>query len=133
MSTVALTAKSTFYETTILDLLSKMPYGRLNLTLPNGQVLNIGDGSGGIIANATITNSNFYKRCLLYGDIGFGEAYVEGEWETDNITNVIKWFLLNVEFTPGVSGSKTKAFVLNVLKFLNKLSHLKKANTLSQS
>ena len=33
---------------------------------------------------------------MLFGDIGFGEAYVDGDWDTDNVTNVIKWFLLNI-------------------------------------
>ena len=122
MSTVALTEKSSFYQGVVLDMLSKMPYGRLHLTLPSGQILEIGDGMGIITAEATITNNDFFRRCVLYGDIGFGEAYVDGLWETNSIKNVIKWFLLNIEFTPGASGSKTKTFGLNVLKFFNKLS-----------
>jgi cyclopropane-fatty-acyl-phospholipid synthase len=58
---------------------------------------------------------------------------VDGDWDTDNVNNVIKWFLLNVDNAPSVSGSNTKAFALNVLKFFNKLSHLKRANSLNGS
>jgi cyclopropane-fatty-acyl-phospholipid synthase len=125
--------KRSFYEKTILSLLSKMPLGRLNLTLPDGEEILIGNGKENITANIHITNNNFFKHCLLYGDIGFGEAYVNGDWETDNITNVIKWFLLNIDNAPSISGSTTKAFLLNGLKFFNKLSHFKRLNNLSGS
>lgn len=133
MSTLALAEKSNFYQTKILDILSKMPFGRMNLTLPDGRLLVLGDGSGTITAEVTITNPDFFRRVVLFGDIGFGEAYVDGDWETNNIRNVIKWFLLNVEFTPGASGSKSNIFALNILRFLNKGAHVRRANSLSQS
>ncbi|MBI2270413.1 MAG: class I SAM-dependent methyltransferase [Bacteroidetes bacterium] len=133
MSTIALTRKTDLYETAILRLLSGMPYGHMDLTLPGGQTIAIGDGSGGITANITIKNNDFFKRCVLYGDIGFGESYIAGDWETGSVSNVIKWFLLNIEHTPGASGSKIKTWGINTLKLFNKLSHLKKANSVSQA
>lgn len=125
--------KTTFYEKQVLKLLSAMPLGRLNLTLPSGKKLEIGNGEGGIVANVTINDSNFFKRCVLFGDIGFGEGYVAGEWDTDSITNVISWFLLNVEHAPGVSGSSVKSVILNLLKFYNRIFHNKRANSISGS
>ncbi len=126
-------SKPGFYEKVIIDLLSKMQLGTLNLTLPNGQLIKIGNGEGNIEANVEIKDQHFFKRCVLYGDIGFGEAYTEGEWETDNITNVIKWFLLNVENAPTASGSNAKSFILNVLKVFNKIYHTKRANSVDGS
>jgi len=136
MSTAAyinITAKRGFYERTVLSLLQKMNRGKLNLTLPSGEQIVIGNGSDNIIANVRITTDHFFKRCLLYGDVGFGEAYVDGDWETDNIINVIKWFLLNVDNAPSISGSNSKMFMLNMLKFINKFSHFKKTNNISGS
>jgi cyclopropane-fatty-acyl-phospholipid synthase len=134
MSTaVSITTKQGFYEKVILDLLSKMQLGTLNLTLPNGQLVKIGNGENKLEANIEINNSNFFKRCVLYGDIGFGESYTDGEWDTDNITNVIKWFLLNVDNAPTASGSSTKSLALNVFKIANKLYHLKRTNSLKGS
>lgn len=126
-------SKPGFYEKVIIDLLSKMQLGTLNLSLPNGQLIKIGNGEGNIEANVEIKDQYFFKRCVLYGDIGFGEAYTEGEWETDNITNVIKWFLLNVENAPTASGSNAKSFILNVLKIFNKIYHTKRANSVDGS
>ena len=133
MSTIALTHKKSFYESIVIDMLEKMPYGRMNLTLPNGELISIGNGEGDFISSATITHPDFFKYCVLYGDIGFGEAYVKGLWETDNITNVIKWFLLNIEYVPSVSGSKTRSVALNILKFFNKIYHFKRTNSIEGS
>ena len=132
MQTIALIQKRSFYGSIVLDMLAKMEKGKLNISLPSGETLSMGDGIG-ISANVEIKNENFFKRCVLFGDIGFGEAYVDGDWKTDNISNVIKWFLLNIENAPGVSGSRSKTFVLNVLKSWNKISHGKNANDLSGS
>jgi len=131
--TLTLTKKSSFYQDTVIKFLSKMTSGRLHLTLHDGEVITIGDNKSNVSASITINNDEFYKRCILFGDIGFGEAYVDGLWDTDNITNVIKWFLLNVENAPGLSGSKVQGAALNLLKIYNKLSHFKRANTVDGS
>lgn len=132
-NTLALVKKSSFYQDIVLNLMAKMDKGHLHLTLADGQQLTIGTGEGHVSANIMINNNEFYKRILLYGDIGFGEAYVDGLWDTDNITNVIKWVLLNIENAPGVSGSNVQALGLNLLKFFNKIWHFKRANTLEGS
>ncbi len=132
-NTLTLVRRSSFYQDTVLKLLSKMDNGRLDLTLSSGETISIGNGQGNISANITVTNDEFYKRLILFGDIGFGEAYVDGLWETDNITNVIRWVLHNIENAPGVSGSKTQTLALNLLKWYNKLSHFKRANTVEGS
>jgi cyclopropane-fatty-acyl-phospholipid synthase len=132
-TTLSATIKPGFYEKVILGQLAKMQLGRLNLSLPDGRLLKIGSGEDGIEANIDIKTPAFFKRCLLYGDIGFGEAYVENEWDTDNIVNVIKWFLLNVENSPGLSGSKVNNLALNLLKRVNKVYHSQKINSISGS
>lgn len=116
-----------------MSLLDKMTLGKLNVTMPDGSLKVIGTGDGEIEANVKINDRSFFKRCVLYGDVGFGEAYVEGGWETDNITNVIKWFLLNVENAPGVSGSAAQSAVLNILKAFNTVRHLRRSNSLKGS
>jgi cyclopropane-fatty-acyl-phospholipid synthase len=131
MNTIALTNKKTFYEKTVLGLLSKMDKGAATITLPTGETIKFGNGEGNKTASITVKDVEFFKRCVLYGDIGFGEAYTDGLWETENITNVIKWFLLNIENAPTASGSNAKNVALNFLKFYNKISHLARANSLS--
>src|ERR1700750_2424004 len=104
-STITLVKKSNFYQDLVLKVLGKMDKGNLYLTLTDGEQITIGTGEGNIAASIVVNSDEFYKRIILFGDIGFGEAYVDGLWETDNITNVIKWVLLNVDNAPGLSGS----------------------------
>src|ERR1051326_8903121 len=128
---LTLTRKKSFYESIVLNMLSKMEKGRLDIALPSGETFSIGNGNG-ITGNIEIRNKNFFKRCVLFGDIGFGESYVDGEWKTGNITNVIKWFLLNIDDSPEISGG-VKNFALNILKLWNKISHFNRANDLDGS
>jgi cyclopropane-fatty-acyl-phospholipid synthase len=132
-STISLAKKRSFYQDIVLKFLSKMDKGTLYLTLPDGEQITIGHGEGNISASITVNSAEFYERIILFGDIGFGEAYVDGLWDTDNITNVIKWVLLNIENAPGVSGSNIQSLSLNLLKIYNKLSHFKRANTVEGS
>lgn len=125
--------KSGFYQKKVMKLLANMNLGTLNVTMPDGSGIVIGNGEGEITANVKINDRYFFKRCVLYGDVGFGEAYVEGEWETDNITNVIKWFLLNVEKAPGVSGSSVQSAIVNILKAFNTVRQLRRANSMNGS
>lgn len=122
-----------FYEKVVLSMLSKMEMGSLNVTLPSGENICLGNGEGNVSASIRINTNSFFKRCVLYGDIGFGEGYVDGDWETDDITSVISWFLLNVDNAPTASGSKVQSASLNLLKFWNKLSHLKRINSMRGS
>ncbi len=133
MSSVAISkAKRSFYEKQLLNMLSRMSNGTLNITMPSGELIQLG-GTPELVANITIKNPEFFKRCILFGDIGFGEAYVDGDWDTDSITNVIKWFLINVDNAPSVSGSSAKSVVLNFLKVLNLRYHSKRQNSLKGS
>ena len=122
--------RSGFYENAVVSALCKMNRGFLNLSLPNGENLEIGEKNSTIRANLVIKNHQFFKRVVLYGDIGFGEAYVDGLWETDNITNIIKWIILNIENAPSVSGNKVKNIGLNLFKWFNRMYHNGRSNSI---
>jgi cyclopropane-fatty-acyl-phospholipid synthase len=132
-NTLYIARKSSLYENIVLRRLARMDKGRLELELPDGSCLTIGDGLDAVRARIRICDPAFYQRCILYGDIGFGEAYVDGLWDTDDITAVISWALLNVDRAPGISGNKTQTLVLNILKWWNRRKYFKRANTLKGS
>lgn len=134
MSTQVITAeaKGNIYQSIILNLFHGMQKGKLNLSLPNGMHYSIGDGMG-TEAYVNIIDPDFFRKCVLYGDVGFGEAYVDGDWSTNNIKNVINWFLLNIDNAPSISGSSAKAVAVNIFKGVNKISHLFRANSVAGS
>ncbi len=122
-----------FYQRAVLQALGQMTLGCLQLELPDGTKKTIGQPGAAVAANVRVLNWNFFKHCVLFGDIGFGEAYVDGDWDTDDIARVISWFILNVENAPAMSGSRGKKFVINLLGGWNRLRHWLRPNSLATS
>lgn len=119
------------YQRLVLQALEKMTSGSLRLELPDGSVQVIGTPGGEVEAKIAIRSIAFFQKCVLFGDVGFGESYIDGDWDTDSIERVIAWAILNVENSPAMSGSKARAFALNLLKFYNRAQHLLRPNDLT--
>ncbi|MFC3562270.1 class I SAM-dependent methyltransferase [Pedobacter jamesrossensis] len=132
-SLVATKTSTSFFERIVINALSKMSLGKLELSLPDGEILIFGNGEDKISANIRVNHPDFFKSIALYGDIGFGEGYTAGLWDTPSVTNVIKWVILNIENAPSITGSKVKSAALNLFKWVNKLTHIRRANTLAGS
>lgn len=125
----SITAKLSTEESFIQNFIKDMPNGHMSITMPNGRVLTSGNQADELKADIRIIDNRFFKKVMLYGDVGFGEAYVEGYWETSDITKVISWALLNHEYTPGLSGSPAKKMLWNSFQFINRLIHNRNANS----
>lgn len=113
----------------VLGILNNMNKGTLNVVFPWGEEMKFGGDDSSITANIKITDPRFFKKVVLYGDIGFGEAYVEGYWETESITNVISWMILNVENNPAISGGSRRFSPISMLKYINKVYHKMNLNS----
>ena len=100
----------------------------MNLTLPEGETITFGT-SDEVVANIIINDNVFFKKCLIFGDVGFGESYVDGDWDTNSITEVIKWMIINVENMVSMSGSKRSFDPTTLLNGLNKVVHKFNKNT----
>ncbi len=126
---VALAGKTGIYRRIVLSTFARMSHGRLSMVLPGGACVVYGDGSNprhasrGLDALIRIHDEAFFRRCVLSGDIGFAESYLAGEWETDDLEEVIAWFILN----------DTVARPPALLQLGNRLLHVLRANTLERS
>jgi cyclopropane-fatty-acyl-phospholipid synthase len=125
------------YKTLFVNALSKFKKGSLKITDPDGSMIIYGDTtkeySAFESAHITIKNYDFYKRCVYYGDIGFAESYLNSEWDTENIIQVISFFILNVEENPSMSGSKKSLWRIKLFNFFNRLYHNSRENTITGS
>jgi cyclopropane-fatty-acyl-phospholipid synthase len=122
-----------FYQRIVMRSLEQMTLGCLRIELPDGSTKIIGQPGEKISASVRILNRDFFKRCVLFGDIGFGEAFVDGDWDTEDITAVISWFILNIENSPAMSGSRGRKFIINLLGWQNRIGHLLRPNSLNMS
>jgi len=127
------------YETLVYKALVPMRFGNLKVSLPDGQEWDFGvheypgSNSPRIHARIQVRNRAFFRKCLLFGDIGFGESYVDGDWETENIAEVISWFILNHSNSPALSDTKRKNTFINSFGLLNRMVHQFRSNSLRGS
>jgi cyclopropane-fatty-acyl-phospholipid synthase len=128
----------TFEQRSVLSAFAAMPRGHLRLELPGGLVREFGSRAAeetlplGLpaIACVRVLRPAFFKKCFWSGDIGFAEAFIDGDWETPDLAAVVAWFILNLEHAPTLSGSQqARSLALNLLRFANRASHLLRPNS----
>jgi cyclopropane-fatty-acyl-phospholipid synthase len=74
---------------------SRLRRGTLDVTLPDGRTVRLGGAEPGPAAAMTITSYSFASRLLNGGDIGIAEAYLNGEWDTPDLTEFLYLFCVN--------------------------------------
>jgi cyclopropane-fatty-acyl-phospholipid synthase len=117
------------HERLVLGSFAKMNAGSMRLEMPDGAVRQFGTPGAAACATIRVLSPAFFRRCVFFGDVGFGESYFEGEWETDSIERVISWAIQNVTNTPGLSGSKARSLALNLFRSFNRAQHLLRPNS----
>lgn len=117
------------YQRLVHYVFCPMTQGQLTMTMPDGQRVVYGNGQGRVSADMTVHDEHFFKRCVLYGDVGFGESYVDGEWSSDDLTAVIEWMILNIDHHPTLMQDKKKRSMINWLKTLNNLKSVFRKNS----
>ncbi len=124
---------SNLYRWLVLRVLSRMSKGRLQLELPGGEVMSFGDGLDGPQAVIRVQRAEFFRKCALFAGIGLGEAYMERDWETDDLRAVIEWFIVNIARDPQMKGSSDRLPGVGLLKLVNRVGHLLRPNSLKTS
>jgi cyclopropane-fatty-acyl-phospholipid synthase len=123
-----------FAEKMVISLLLKMSQGGLRMEYSDGRVRHFGKPGAPVTARVFLRNDGeFFKRCAFYGNIGLGEAYTDGLWDTNDIAAVIAWFIQNVNALQGANTSSADLPGVNLLKMINWFRHLKRENTVETS
>jgi cyclopropane-fatty-acyl-phospholipid synthase len=77
---------------------SRLRHGSLEVTLPDGRRVRLGDNGPGPAAAMRVYNFSFASRLLRSGDIGIAEAYLRGEWDTPDLTQFLYLFCVNQDW-----------------------------------
>jgi cyclopropane-fatty-acyl-phospholipid synthase len=78
-----------------LDSCAQIRNGSLRLHTPEGEVFDFGSGTPA--AEMRIHDWSVVTAVAASGDIGFGETYVAGLWDTPSIADVTEVALLNIQ------------------------------------
>ncbi len=88
----------------VFKFLNKISHGYLKITTFDGEVLKFGNPNEKLHANILIKKPDFNYNLIRGGSIGFAESYMRGEFETDNLSNLIELTARNIEVIYKFSG-----------------------------
>jgi len=117
------------YAPILFSALSEMQRGRLRLKLPEGPEKVFGGLGDRPDATITVKDPAFFRRCVLGGPVGFGEAYMDGLWETDDLVSVISWFIGNADESTVLEGSDRKRRRIGLMNVAHRVAHKLRPNS----
>ena len=115
------------FEIVAQKFLSKIKYGELSVTFPSGSMQSFTGINSAHKADLTINNYKFISKILKRKSVGFAESYMDGDFSSSNLTNLLllafrneNHFLVNL---------KSNIF----FNIYSKFKHFLNENTKSQS
>nr|WP_086937437.1 cyclopropane-fatty-acyl-phospholipid synthase family protein [Thaumasiovibrio occultus] len=112
----------------LFSMLERIVGAGLTLVEQDSEVYFFGDRNAELQARINVNHSRFYAKVLQGGSIAAGEAYMDGDWESPDLTAVVQVMARNLGTVDSI---QTKMSWLT--KIGNKLTHLFRRNTLSQA
>lgn len=117
------------YASVLSSVLSKMQRGRLLIRLPDGTEKIFGGLGSEPSAEIRVKDAEFFRYCVLYGPIGFAEAYMDGLWETGDLVAVIAWFIRNADESTVMEGSGRTDPRIGLLNLAHRAAHWLRPNS----
>jgi cyclopropane-fatty-acyl-phospholipid synthase len=110
-----------------LGFAARLKRGTLDITLLDGRVVRMGGVEPGPKAAMTLHSYSFAPRLINGGDIGIAEAYLNGEWDTPDLTQFLYVFCVNYDLIQTMLGDKP------LVRFLQIVRHWFNRNTRRQA
>ncbi|MDX1440695.1 MAG: hypothetical protein R3284_12405, partial [Rubricoccaceae bacterium] len=111
-------------EALSLKALGSIQHGSLELKLPDGSVQVYDSHKPGPHASLQVDSGQLFPRVLLGGEIAFGETYMDGLWESDDLTALLTLGILNRGAAP-----KALKKANDLSRFGSRRLHLSRRNT----
>ena len=113
---------------TFLHVLDRVAVGSLTLELPGGDTRTYAGKTPGPAATLVVHDNAFFGRVLRHGEIGFGEAFMDGYCASPDLVALIELAIANrraVSLNSGLLRSISRTF--------NRRLHLGRRNTVEQA
>ena len=85
-------------RTAFLKVMSALPQGHMKIAEQGHTIARFGDPEDTLKATIDIQSIEAYRHLLFGGSIAAGETYMDGLWETPDLTSVIRIFARNLPF-----------------------------------
>jgi cyclopropane-fatty-acyl-phospholipid synthase len=117
---------ASYIENSWRKALGALEHGELVFTAPNGEVTLARGSNPGPKARFHIRDWDVLRRIMARGDIGLGEEYIAGSWDTNSVERLVSLFLLNLDhfshFSDGNIFNRLGFVIHNALVRRNSLS-----------
>ncbi len=113
----------------VFKLFSGLRHGEL-VVHDSGETHRFGGGDLSIAPSASVAihEPSAYSRILMGGTMGAAEAYIDGDWSTDQLTNVTRVFSANMPILESMKNNQNW-----LIKAALKLAHAARKNSLTGS
>ncbi len=103
-------------EKFVLNKLKLIKNANLKLINYDGKVYHFGDLESSLSSDIKINNQSFYQNIILGGSSALGEAHINKDFYSSNLTNLIELTAKNIQLVYTFSGSLRLQTVKNFLK-----------------
>ena len=100
-------------------LLGGLRYGSLSVTLPSGQKFVRAGGEPGPEASVVLHRWRALRRLFTGGDIGFAQAWIDGDCSSLDLTALIRLTARNLHGLGGAKGSSFSRLAFRLRHLLN--------------
>lgn len=110
-----------FIKSQLFKQLNKLKNCYLELKDSQGQHY-FGEETSDLKATISVRNNDFYKAIAFHGSIGAAEQYILNNWNTTNLTNLVRVFVRNQDLLDELEGGSAwlKNSLLKIAHFFNK-------------
>ena len=97
--------------------LKNIKYGNIIIKNYNGEEIILGDTNSPLRANVKVNKPGFTLDIISKGSVGLAESYMNGNFETDNLTNLIEISARNIKTVHKFSGILDISFINFIKNF----------------
>jgi cyclopropane-fatty-acyl-phospholipid synthase len=108
----------------VLSAAMSMERGSLSVTTPDGRKILVKGKAPGPDAEVILKNWKLPGRAFSSGTIGVAESYLDGDWESPDVTSFLELFVVNSEAGERVAGTASW-----VVATLHRIHHWLNQNT----
>lgn len=75
----------------------RIRFGTFEITVPEGVTRRFGGQAPGPVGRLFVRNNRFIRRMILGGNVGLGESYMDGDWDSPNLADFLTVGAMNYE------------------------------------
>lgn len=113
----------------VLKSMQRVAHGRLEIHEGAKRITFEGEPTAELSTSVRVAHPRFYLRLLTGGTVGAGESYADGDWDTPDLTTLVRFMVRNRLALEGLDNAVTRT----VKQVFEKLTHWSNANTLDGS